>query len=94
MPKYRNPNAWRLTWRSIGGWRCVTLFDVNESLESFRGDIKLPDTFIGKVRLFLELSKADELMVRQNRYFDTVEYQIEEKLKGSAAVRINTGSCV
>ena len=78
MSKFKNPKAKCLTWKSMRGWEMVTIFDISSALDLYRED-ELPQTFIGKVRLFLELAKHDEMNVRLNRYFDTWDYEQEQK---------------
>lgn len=79
-PKMRNPKSMVLTWRSIRGWETLTLSDINEWFTEYPVE-EMPKTLLSVVRLFLKDAEKKGLNLRMNRYFDTVEYELIEKMR-------------
>ena len=75
----RNSNAKVLTYK-IGPdkWSVVTKFQINEYMKFYHKD-EQPRTNRGAVKLFMKDAEVDGLSVRLNRFFDTVEYEKEQR---------------
>ena len=75
----RNSNAKVLTYK-IGHdkWSKVTKENINEYVILYPEN-KRPNTKIGSVRLYIKDAEVDGISVRLNRFFDTVEYEKEQR---------------
>ena len=89
----KNPNSRHLVRETADGWRCITLFDIDNVLGN-DPQRKLPLTLTGKVRMFLELMEIGRINVIWSRYFDTVDYEDEQRKEDPTYIRSHTGSCV